>query len=147
MPPLLYRVEEAAEALRLSRTAVYELIRSGRLRTVKAGSRRLVPVDALGEYITSLERAAMTDRRTRGDGGLRWHEQRQRWIAEVAFGHDGRGKRIVRSASGRTRTEAKAKLRDPLTGPGRRRHRGKQFGDGAPGGRGLANLRACPAER
>ena len=25
--PLLYRVEEAAEALRLSRTAIYELIR------------------------------------------------------------------------------------------------------------------------
>jgi excisionase family DNA binding protein len=58
VPPLLYRVEEAAEALRLSRTAIYELIRSGRLRTLKAGSRRLVPVEALAEYITSLERAA-----------------------------------------------------------------------------------------
>jgi excisionase family DNA binding protein len=55
---LLYRVEEAAEALRLSRTAIYELIRSGRLRTVKAGSRRLVPVAALAEYVASLERAA-----------------------------------------------------------------------------------------
>ena len=30
---LLYRVEEAAAALRLSRSAVYELIRSGQLRT------------------------------------------------------------------------------------------------------------------
>ena len=58
MPPLLYRVEEAAEALRLSRTAIYELIRSGRLRTVKSGSRRLVPVAALAEYVASLERAA-----------------------------------------------------------------------------------------
>ena len=56
----------------------------------------------------------MTERRTRGDGGLRWHEKRQRWIAEVTVGHDGRGKRIVRSASGRTRTEAKTKLRDLL---------------------------------
>jgi excisionase family DNA binding protein len=55
---LLYRVEEAAEALRLSRTAIYELIRSGRLHTVKAGSRRLVPVAALAEYVASLERAA-----------------------------------------------------------------------------------------
>ncbi len=56
----------------------------------------------------------MTERRTRGDGGLRWHEKRQRWIAEVTVGHDERGKRIVRSASGRTRTEAKTKLRDLL---------------------------------
>jgi excisionase family DNA binding protein len=55
---VLYRVEEAAEALRLSRTAIYELIRSGRLRTVKAGARRLVPVAALAEYVASLERAA-----------------------------------------------------------------------------------------
>lgn len=56
----------------------------------------------------------MTERRTRGEGGLRWHEKRQRWIAEVTIGHDARGKRIVRSASGRTRTEAKSKLRDLL---------------------------------
>lgn len=53
--PLLYRVEEAAEALRLSRSALYELIRSGRLRTVKCGRRRLVPVAALGEYLARLE--------------------------------------------------------------------------------------------
>ena len=58
VPPLLYRVEEAADALRLSRSVLYELIRSGRLRTVKAGSRRLVPVAALAEYVASLERAA-----------------------------------------------------------------------------------------
>ena len=32
--PLLYRVEEAAEAMRLSRSALYELILSGQLRTV-----------------------------------------------------------------------------------------------------------------
>lgn len=58
VPALLYRVEEAAQALRLSRTAIYELIRSGRLRTVKSGSRRLVPVAALAEYVAALERAA-----------------------------------------------------------------------------------------
>ncbi|MFI2366609.1 helix-turn-helix domain-containing protein [Promicromonospora sp. NPDC019610] len=56
--PLLYRVEEAAEALRLSRAMVYEIIRSGELRTVKIGTRRLVPVAALGEYIDTLGRAA-----------------------------------------------------------------------------------------
>ena len=84
----------------------------------------------------------MTERRTRGDGGLRWHEKRQRWIAEVTVGHDERGKRIVRSASGRTRTEAKTKLRDLLRdqvdGVDSRRH----VGDRAPSGRGLASFRA-----
>lgn len=56
--PVLYRVEEAAQALRLSRSVTYELIRSGRLRTVKVGARRLVPVAALTEYVTALEAAA-----------------------------------------------------------------------------------------
>lgn len=54
IPPILYRVEEAAEALRMSRSVVYELIRSGRIRTVKEGRRRLVPVTALTEYVTEL---------------------------------------------------------------------------------------------
>jgi excisionase family DNA binding protein len=52
--PVLYRVDEAAAALRLSRSSVYELIRSGQLRTVKQGRRRLVPVTALAEYVASL---------------------------------------------------------------------------------------------
>ena len=53
-------------------------------------------------------------RRARGDGGLRWDEKRQRWIAEITIGYDGRGKRIVRKASGRTKTAAKNKLREML---------------------------------
>jgi excisionase family DNA binding protein len=52
--PVLYRVGEAAEALRVSRSVVYELIRSEQLRTVKVGRRRLVPVDALAEYVATL---------------------------------------------------------------------------------------------
>lgn len=56
--PVLYRVEEAAEALRLGRTIVYELIRCGALRTVKVGTRRLVPVEAVREYAASLDGAA-----------------------------------------------------------------------------------------
>jgi excisionase family DNA binding protein len=54
VPAVAYRVEEAAQALRLSRSVIYELIRSGQLRTVKQGSRRLVPVVALQEYLESL---------------------------------------------------------------------------------------------
>lgn len=41
--PVMYRVGEAAEALRLSRTAIYELIRSEQLRSVKVGKRRSSP--------------------------------------------------------------------------------------------------------
>ena len=47
-----------ADALRLSRSLLYELIRSGQLRTVKAGRRRLVPVEALAEYVARLKDAA-----------------------------------------------------------------------------------------
>ena len=57
----------------------------------------------------------MTMRRSRGDGGLYWSESRQRWIAEVTIGYDGRGKRITRKASGRTKTEAKARLKEMLS--------------------------------
>lgn len=53
----------------------------------------------------------MTERRARGDGGLHWDESRQRWIATATIGYDGRGKRIVRRASGRTKTAAKDKLK------------------------------------
>lgn len=56
--PLLYRVEEAAEALRVSRTQVYALIRCGALRTVKIGGSRRVPVAAVAEYVQNLEAAA-----------------------------------------------------------------------------------------
>lgn len=56
----------------------------------------------------------MTKRRSRGEGGLHWDETRQRWLATVTVGYDGRGKRIVRRGSGRTKTEAKAKLSQVL---------------------------------
>ena len=55
VPAVVYRVDEAALALRLSRSGIYELIRSGRLRSVKHGRRRLIPVAALTEYVSSLE--------------------------------------------------------------------------------------------
>src|SRR5580692_9983116 len=57
----------------------------------------------------------MSKRRRSGDGGLYWSERRQRWIAEVTVGYDGRGKRITRKTSGRTKTEAKAKLKEMLS--------------------------------
>jgi integrase len=56
----------------------------------------------------------MPPRRSRGEGGLHWDERRQRWIATASIGFDARGKRITRKASGRTKTEAKNKLRNML---------------------------------
>ncbi|MFI8343095.1 tyrosine-type recombinase/integrase [Streptomyces sp. NPDC085639] len=56
----------------------------------------------------------MTKRRSRGDGGLHWDEKRQRWIATVTLGFDASGKRVVRKGSGKTKTEAKSKLKDVL---------------------------------
>ncbi|WP_163547795.1 tyrosine-type recombinase/integrase [Candidatus Frankia nodulisporulans] len=53
-------------------------------------------------------------RRSRGDGGLHWDEQRQRWIASVTVGYTPSGRRIVKKASGRTKTAAKDKLKEIL---------------------------------
>jgi len=54
----------------------------------------------------------MTKRRSRGDGGLHWNDKRQRWIATVTVGYSPNGKRIVRKASGKTKTDAKNKLKE-----------------------------------
>ncbi|MFD0884084.1 tyrosine-type recombinase/integrase [Streptosporangium algeriense] len=56
----------------------------------------------------------MTKRRSRGDGGLHWDERRQRWIATASLGYGPDGKRIVKRGSGKTKTEAKAKLKEVL---------------------------------
>jgi hypothetical protein len=56
----------------------------------------------------------MTKRRSKGDGGLRWSEPRQRWIAEVTVGYSPTGKRIVKTASSKTKTEAKNKLKEMI---------------------------------
>jgi excisionase family DNA binding protein len=46
----LLSVEEAAEALGIGRTAAYEAIRRGQVRSVKLGRRRLIANDALIEF-------------------------------------------------------------------------------------------------
>ncbi|MEV0388750.1 site-specific integrase [Nonomuraea sp. NPDC050643] len=56
----------------------------------------------------------MTKRRSRGDGGLHWDDKRQRWIATASLGYDPSGKRIVKRGSGKTKTEAKTKLKEVL---------------------------------
>ncbi|MHA6762109.1 helix-turn-helix domain-containing protein [Streptacidiphilus sp. PAMC 29251] len=49
---------DAVRVLRLSRTVVYDLIRVGRLRTVKEGRARLIPASAIAEYVALLESEA-----------------------------------------------------------------------------------------
>jgi excisionase family DNA binding protein len=54
----LYEVPDVMRMLRLSRTVVYELIRSGRLRSVKQGRARRIPAIAIRDYIALLESEA-----------------------------------------------------------------------------------------
>lgn len=55
---LLLRPAEAAERLGIGRTTLYELLRSGELRSVKIGAARRVSATALAEYVASLDAAA-----------------------------------------------------------------------------------------
>jgi excisionase family DNA binding protein len=54
MEQLLYRPKEAAQALGISRATLYDLMRSGRLRSVKDGGKRFITLDALRDYIRQL---------------------------------------------------------------------------------------------
>jgi excisionase family DNA binding protein len=56
--PVLYRVSDVTKILNLSRTVVFDLIRTGRLRSVKQGRARLIPAAAVREYLALLEREA-----------------------------------------------------------------------------------------
>lgn len=55
---LLCTVDEAAALLSVGRTSVYQLMSSGRLRSVKVGSRRLVPRSALEAFVDELLEAS-----------------------------------------------------------------------------------------
>ena len=57
----LYRVQEAVRLLSMSRSAIYNQIRAGRLRSVKEGSTRLIPADAIAEYVALLEAEAKAE--------------------------------------------------------------------------------------
>jgi excisionase family DNA binding protein len=45
-------------ALSMSRSAIYEEIRSGRLRSVKRGRSRLISASAMADYVALLEQEA-----------------------------------------------------------------------------------------
>ncbi|KQP50554.1 excisionase family DNA-binding protein [Methylobacterium sp. Leaf108] len=55
---LAYTVPEALYAIGLGRTTLYVLIAERKLRTIKVGSRTLIPADSLRGYLASLEQEA-----------------------------------------------------------------------------------------
>lgn len=56
--PVMVSVNEAAQALGIGRSTLYNLIASGQLQTVKVGGRRLVPYEPLLRFCETLNRAA-----------------------------------------------------------------------------------------
>ncbi len=57
----LYRIPEAMRLLSLSRSVIYNQIRAGRLRSVKEGSTRLIPADAIADYVALLKAEAQVE--------------------------------------------------------------------------------------
>lgn len=55
----LYRVTDAMLILSMSRSVIYEQLRSGRLRSVRQGRARRIPAAAIAEYVALLEREAV----------------------------------------------------------------------------------------
>jgi|GEM_PF-2165989 len=54
VPNVVLTVEEAAKTLRIGRTSMYALIKSGAIQTVLIGGLRRVPVAAIHSYVASL---------------------------------------------------------------------------------------------
>jgi excisionase family DNA binding protein len=54
MTRLLLTVPEAADALAISRSKLYELIAAGLVRSVRIDGSRRVPVEALETYVATL---------------------------------------------------------------------------------------------
>lgn len=52
----LYTIEETMTMLRMGRTMIFDLLRNGRLHSVREGRARRIPARAIAEYIALLER-------------------------------------------------------------------------------------------
>lgn len=63
MDKLLLTPVEAARALGIGRSKVYELLSSGELDSVRIGSCRRVPAEALHSFLVDLRRGARNTRR------------------------------------------------------------------------------------
>ncbi|HEY0118029.1 MAG TPA: helix-turn-helix domain-containing protein [Cellulomonas sp.] len=52
--PYFYTVREAAEMLRISPWTLNRMIQAKQIRSAQIGTRRLIPVDALSEYVAAV---------------------------------------------------------------------------------------------
>lgn len=55
---LLYRPEEGAQILGVSRSRIFELMAAGEVETVQIGRSRRIPAEALERYVASLRRSS-----------------------------------------------------------------------------------------
>jgi excisionase family DNA binding protein len=62
-PHILYRIPDVMRMLSMSRSVIFEQLRTGRLRSVRQGRARLIPAAAIEEYVKLLEREAEEERR------------------------------------------------------------------------------------
>jgi excisionase family DNA binding protein len=54
----LHNIESATARLNVGRSTVFELIASGDLRSVKVGRRRLIPEQAIRDFVARLDQQA-----------------------------------------------------------------------------------------
>ena len=52
--PIAVSIPDAVKASGISRTAIYEALKKGRLTAVKNGKRTLIPYASLSDYLASL---------------------------------------------------------------------------------------------
>lgn len=56
----MFTMAEACKELRLSRWSLYRLINEGQIESVKIGRRRLIPADALAEFVRKIREEGKT---------------------------------------------------------------------------------------
>lgn len=61
MEQLLLRPEEAAHALGIGRSAVYDALRTGELESVRIGRSRRIPTEAVERYVERLRELSDED--------------------------------------------------------------------------------------
>jgi len=59
--PLLLTINQVAALLNIGRTKTYEIIRSNKMKSIKVGSRRLVPRDAVERYVAEVSNDQLDD--------------------------------------------------------------------------------------
>jgi excisionase family DNA binding protein len=67
--PLVHSIPEACSITHTGRTALYEAIRSGKLRAVKRGKRTLILPEDLRRWVDSMPPVKVKRTNTKDDGG------------------------------------------------------------------------------